>query len=41
LQPLCERCGNKKSDQDASEVKIYSLMYFGPYPSDGYEGLFW
>lgn len=41
LQPLCEHCGNKKSDRDALEVKIHSLMYFGPYPSDGYEGLFW
>ena len=41
LQPLCEICGNEKGDQDATEVEVYSLMYFGPYPSDSYAGLFW
>ena len=41
LQPLCEKCGNLKSDKIPEEVEIYSLMYFGDYPSDGYEGLFW
>ncbi len=41
LQPLCEDCGNKKSDQLPEEVTVYSTMYFGPHPSDTYEGLFW
>jgi 5-methylcytosine-specific restriction endonuclease McrA len=41
LQPLCEKCGNKKSNQMPSEVEVYSTIYFGPYPSDSYEGLFW
>ena len=41
LQPLCEACGNEKGDRNATEVEVHSSMYFGPYPSDGYEGLFW
>ncbi|MBI2314318.1 MAG: HNH endonuclease [Betaproteobacteria bacterium] len=41
LQPLCERCGQKKGDSQPEEVEVYSDIYFGPYPSDGYEGLFW
>lgn len=41
LQPLCEHCGDEKGDREPEEVTIYSDMYFGPYPSDGYEGLFW
>lgn len=41
LQPLCEACGNKKGDLEPQEVVVYSDIYFGPYPSDGYEGLFW
>jgi len=41
LQPLCEVCGNLKGDQLPEEVDVYSDIYFGPYPSDGYSGLFW
>ena len=41
LQPLCEICGNEKGDSIPDEVKVFSDIYFGPYPSDGYEGLFW
>ena len=41
LQPLCERCGNKKSDRMPNEVEVYSTIFFGPYPRDSYEGLFW
>ena len=41
LQPLCEKCNNTKGDQEADEVTVFSDIYFGPYPSDGYEGLFW
>lgn len=41
LQPLCEPCGQKKGDSRPEEVEVYSDIYFGPYPSDGYEGLFW
>jgi 5-methylcytosine-specific restriction endonuclease McrA len=41
LQPLCEQCGNLKGDEVPREVHVYSDIYFGPYPSDGFEGLFW
>lgn len=41
LQPLCEDCGNFKGDDLPDEVDVYSHIYFDPYPSDGYEGLFW
>jgi 5-methylcytosine-specific restriction endonuclease McrA len=41
LQPLCDRCGNKKADKMPSEVEVYSTIFFGPYPSDSHEGLFW
>jgi 5-methylcytosine-specific restriction endonuclease McrA len=41
LQPLCEVCGNRKGDTDSTEVEVYSTIYFGPYPADSYEGLFW
>ena len=41
LQPLCESCGNLKGNKLPEEVDVYSDIYFGPYPSDGYEGLFW
>lgn len=41
LQPLCEDCGNLKRDDMPDEVDVYLDLYFGPYPSDGYEGLFW
>jgi len=41
LQPLCESCGNRKGNNLPEEIKVSSTIYFGPYPSDGYEGLFW
>ena len=41
LQPLCDECGNKKGNILPEEISIHSTMYFGRYPSDGYEGLFW
>jgi len=41
LQPLCEVCGQEKADTEPSERTIYGDIYFGPQPSDGYEGLFW
>src|SRR5207253_741857 len=41
LQPLCERCGQRKGSAMPEEVSICDDLYFGPYPSDGYEGLFW
>lgn len=40
LQPLCEACGIEKGDSMPDEVKVFSDIYFGPCPSDGYEGLF-
>lgn len=41
LQPLCKKCGNLKADKLPNEVEVFSDIYFGPHPSDGYEGLFW
>ena len=41
LQPLCSKCQNCKADKLPDEVIIYSDIYWGPYPSDGFEGLFW
>ncbi|MBI3333617.1 MAG: HNH endonuclease [Candidatus Omnitrophica bacterium] len=41
LQPLCKQCGDAKGNATPGERQVYSTMYFGPYPSDGYEGLFW
>ena len=42
LQPLCELCGNlKKGNELPKEIKVHSTIYFQPYPSDSYEGLFW
>ena len=41
LQPLCEECGNLKRDNPPADVDVHSDLYFGPYPSDGFGGLFW
>lgn len=41
LQPLCELCGQKKGKTRPDEIEVYSDIYFGPYASDSYEGLFW
>jgi len=41
LQPICEMCGNIKGSKLPKEVRVYLTIYFGPYPSDSYEGLFW
>lgn len=41
LQPLCEDCGNLKGDELPEEVDVYSDIYFGPYSSDWFDGLFW
>jgi 5-methylcytosine-specific restriction endonuclease McrA len=41
LQPLCEYCGQLKGAKIPDEIDVHDTMYFGPYPSDGYEGLFW
>jgi len=41
LQPLCEPCNGDKGDSLPDDVEVYSDLYFGPAPSDGYEGLFW
>jgi 5-methylcytosine-specific restriction endonuclease McrA len=41
LQPLCKDCGNMKGNDLPDEVDVYEDIYFGPYASDGYEGLFW
>lgn len=41
LQPLCERCGQTKGNRVPEEIGVHDTMYFGPYPSDGYEGMFW
>jgi hypothetical protein len=41
LQPLCEDCGQLKGDRIPNEIIVHDIMYFGLYPSDGYEGLFW
>ena len=41
LQPLCETCGQTKGSDDARQVEVVDGLYFGPYPSDGYEGLSW
>ena len=41
LQPLCEKCGQKKGNNPSEEVEVYTNMYFEPCPSDAYEGLFW
>jgi len=41
LQPPCKGCGDLKRDDLPDEVDVYLDLYFGPYPSDGYEGLFW
>ena len=41
LQPLCKECGNRKGNRLPEEIKVFSDIYFGPYPSDAYEGLFW
>lgn len=41
LQPLCGRCGIEKADNIPDEVTVYSTIFFGPYPSDSYSGLFW
>ncbi len=41
LQPLCEPCGQVKANKIPEEVTVHNSMYFGPYPSDAYEGLFW
>lgn len=41
LQPLCRRCNEEKDDRPASEVRVTSTLFFGPYPNHAYEGLFW
>ena len=41
LQPLCTECGSLKTDHKPAEVRIFSDIYFGTYPIDLYEGLFW
>ncbi len=41
LQPLCHECGQLKGNKIPDEVGVHDTMYWGPYPSDGYEGLFW
>ena len=41
LQSLCKDCGDMKGNDLPDEVDVYSDIYFGPYPSDAYEGLFW
>ena len=41
LQPLCERCGNIKGDSNPDVIEIWNTSYFGPYPSDSYEHMFW
>ena len=41
LQPLCDPCGQLKGNSIPEEVGVHGTMYFGPYPFDGYEGLFW
>ena len=41
LQPLCEVCGQLKGNSIPEDVCLICDMHFGPYPSDGYEGLFW
>jgi 5-methylcytosine-specific restriction endonuclease McrA len=41
LQLLCKVCGDLKGDDLPEEVDVWLDFYFGPYPSDGFEGLFW
>ena len=41
LQPLCERCGNMKGDKSPEVIEKWNTSYFGPYPPDSYEHLFW
>lgn len=41
LQPLCEECGNTKADTIPNTVQVFSNIYFGPYPPETHEGLFW
>lgn len=41
LQPLCEVCGNQKADTTPNEIEIFSTIFFGKYPADGFEGMFW
>ena len=41
LQPLCEHCGNLKGNNSPEVVEIWNTSYFGPYPSDSYEHMFW
>lgn len=41
LQPLCEACGQRKGHSLPENIDVWSNIYFGREPSDGYEGLFW
>jgi 5-methylcytosine-specific restriction endonuclease McrA len=41
LQLLCEPCGQRKGNSTSEDVDVWSDIYFGRRPSDGYEGLFW
>ncbi len=41
IQPLCEICGNRKSNSLPEERDVWSAMYFGVFPLDNYEELFW
>lgn len=41
LQPLCKICGKLKGNRVPTEVTVTSDIYFGPYPPETFEGLFW
>ena len=41
LQPLCEKCGQLKGDGRSEDIHLTDTMFFGPYPSDAFERLFW
>lgn len=41
LQPLCEECQQKKSDQMGEEIEVHDNMYFRLPPGESYDDLFW
>lgn len=41
LQPLCATCGNAKGDQAPTTFEVFENIYFGPYPLDSVDSLFW
>ncbi|MCE5273085.1 HNH endonuclease [bacterium] len=41
LQPLCVECQNIKGNTHPQVKEVWSKMYFGSYPSDSYEHMFW